>query len=481
MSAFTVSDNYTHIIGGAKATSPTFVPVINPATATAFTHAPLATRAQLDVAIAAAELAFPAWAATPWADRQRALAALADTLEAHRDAFTALIVREIGKDQASAAIEVAISIPWLRKVAEQTLEDETVSGHAGKVVKNRFRPYGVCAGIIPSNYPLTVAVIKLSQAVLAGNCLILKAPPTAPCVLAKFIELAQSVFPPGVASVLLGGNELGQWMVEHPRILRVSLTGSTRAGKAVMAAAAPELKVLTLELGGNDAAIVLDDVDPAAVAKTILQGALHNAGQTCFNMKRIYVHDAAYDAVRRELVALARDARVGDPVDPAVAVGPVQSEAQHARLMSLLAESKASGLKVAFESEVPAGSKGFFVPVVIFDDPPEGSRVVREEQFGPFVPLLRWRDDEEVVRRANDTEYGFSASVWGRDMGRCTRIADGLYNGMVWINDWGTIGGDLPLVGVKHSGLGVENSKHGLTSWTYVQSFICVDPAAEKA
>ncbi|KAH9945466.1 aldehyde dehydrogenase [Epithele typhae] len=481
MSNFTVVDDFTHIIAGAKARSPTTVPVLNPATAQPFTHVPLATHAQLNAAVAAAEAAFPGWAATPWSTRQQALRSLADALDSHRDAFAALIAKEIGKDQGSAAFEVAISVPWLRTVAEQTLEDETVSKQPGKIATNRFRPYGVCAGIVPFNFPLTLTIIiKFSQAILAGNCLIVKTPPTAPCVVAKFIELAQSVLPPGVASVLLGGDELGRWVVRHPRILRVSFTGSTPAGKAVMAEAATELKALTLELGGNDPAIVLEDVDPAEVAQTIAQGALHNAGQTCFQIKRVYVHDAVYDAVKRELVSLVQTMLVGDPADPQVVVGPVQNEAQHARLTDLLADCKAHGYKIAFKSEVPTDTKGYFIPVVIFDDPPEDSRIVREEQFGPFIPLMRWKDEEDVLRRANGTEYGFGASVWGRDMARCKRMADGLLNGMVWVNTWGAVGGDMPMGGVKHSGIGTENSKHGLTAWTYVQSFVCVDPVGAK-
>ncbi|PIL29856.1 hypothetical protein GSI_08063 [Ganoderma sinense ZZ0214-1] len=467
------NDEFANIIDGKKETSPTTADIINPATEEVFARVPIATPAQLDAAILAAERAFPAWSATPWEARQAALARLADILDRHADQFAQLLMREVGKDRASAGFELSISSPWLRGVSQQRLEDEVRTEASGRVSKIRFRPFGVVAGICPFNFPLTLCINKFAQAVLAGNCMILKAPPTAPCVVLKFVELAQTVLPPGVLQVLNGGNDLGQLMVKHPRIMRVSMTGSTAAGKSIMRSAADELKSVTLELGGNDPAIVLDDVDVKQVAQVLFLGASHNAGQVCFTMKRLFVHERIYDAVKAELIAMAKEVKLGNPFDPDVTMGPVQNKAQYDRLRGLLADCEEHGYKIAYQSEVPSeGEKGYFIPLTILDNPPDECRVVREEQFGPIIPLLKWKDDDEVIRRANGTEFGFTSSVWGRDMDRIQRIADKLYHGMVWINEWGAVSADHPMSGTKHSGVGVECSKHGLSSWTFIQSFV---------
>ncbi|KAI1797438.1 aldehyde dehydrogenase [Ganoderma leucocontextum] len=477
MTNFSFKDDFANIIDGKKATSPTTADIINPATEEVFVRVPVATVEQLDEAILAAERAFPAWSAMPWEARQAALSKLADLIDRHAEQFAQLLMQEVGKDRGSAGFELSISAPWLRAVSKQKLEDEVRTEASGRVSKIRFRPFGVVAGICPFNFPLTLCVNKIAQAILAGNCMILKAPPTAPCIVLKFVELAQTVLPPGVLQALNGGNDLGQLMVKHPRIMRVSMTGSTAAGKSIMRDAADELKSVTLELGGNDPAIVLDDVDVKQVAQMLFLGATHNAGQICFTIKRLFIHEKIYDAVKAELIAMAKDVKIGSPFDPDVTMGPVQNKAQYDRLRGLLADCEENGYKVAFQSDSrPAGEKGYFVPLTILDDPPDECRVVREEQFGPIVPLLKWKDDEEVVRRANATEFGFSSSVWGRDMDRVQRIADGLYHGMVWVNEWGAVSGDHPMSGTKHSGVGVECSKHGLSSWTFIQSFVVRNP-----
>ncbi|KAI0788017.1 aldehyde dehydrogenase [Fomes fomentarius] len=472
MVKLTFTEGFAHIINGKKTSSPTTQGIINPATEEVFTYVPQATPEQLEEAIDAAERAFPAWSAKPWEERQHVLELMTELLEEHASHFVPLLMQEVGKDQFSAAFELTLPSRYLRPYVTQRLDDEIVYEDEHRIAKNRFKPYGVCAGIAPFNFPLVLTLTKVAQCILAGNCIIIKSPPTAPCTVARFIEACQAFVPPGVLSVLHGGHQLGEWIVKHPRILRVSMTGSTNAGKAAMRAAADELKSITLELGGNDPCIVLPDVDPKEMAKRVLLGATSNAGQTCFQMKRIYVHADVYDAVRDELVNLAKDIKVGNPLDPEVNLGPVANKVQHENVRGILADCRKKGYKIAFESEVPRG-KGYFVPLVILDNPPDDARVVREEQFGPLVPLLRWQDDDEVIKRANGSEYGLGSSIWGHDAERMQRIGDQLCQGMVWMNEWGAVGGEFPMGGAKHSGVGVESSKHGLASWTYIQSIVC--------
>ncbi|TBU38415.1 NAD-dependent succinate aldehyde dehydrogenase [Dichomitus squalens] len=468
------TSGFTHIIDGKPATSPTTTWVINPSTGEPFAQVPIATKAQLEQTVAAAERAFTSWSAKTWQERADVLRALAVLIERHAESFVELIMREVGKDRHSATFEVGGAPEGLSKSASHKLEEEVVTSEPGRTTKIRYRPYGVCAAAIAFNFPLFFCILKLSHALLAGNCLILKTSPTAPCVSLKFVELAQSVVPPGVLSVLCGGDELGQWLVQHPRIMRFSFTGSTATGKAVMREAAAGVKSLTLELGGNDPAIVLPDADIKKVAQHLLIGATNNAGQQCFAMKRIFIHEDIYDAVRDEIVALAKQAKVGDPFDAETTIGPVQNRRVYEKLKGLVADCKARGYNIAYEGEAGmAGSKGYFIPITIIDNPPDNARIVREEQFGPIIPLLKWKDDNEVVVRANDTEYGLNASIWGSNMVRIQNIADKLYVGTVWINEWAAMHPDLPFLGVKHSGVGVENSKHGLLSWVYPQAYVC--------
>ncbi|TBU32695.1 NAD-dependent succinate aldehyde dehydrogenase [Dichomitus squalens] len=456
------TDSFTHIIDGKPATSPTAAPVIDPATGEVFAQVPVATYTQLEQTVAAADRAFASWSAKSWQERGDVLHALGALIERHAEQFTNLIMREVGKDRGSAAFEVGLAAQAISGFANHRLEDEIVTNDHGRSTKVRYRPYGVCAAVIAFNFPLIFTILKLSHALLAGNCLILKTAPTTPCVPLKFTELAQSIVPPGVLSVLYGGDDFG---------------------KAVMHEAAAGVKPLTLELGGNDPAIVLPDVDARKVAQRLFIGAINNAGQQCFAMKRLFIHEDIYDAVRDEIVTLARHAKVGNPFDPETIMGPVQNQRVYEKLKSLIVDCKAHGYKIAYEGEAgPAGSKGYFIPITVIDDPPDDARIVREEQFGPIIPLLRWKDDEEVITvahdhgvdfTADDTEYGLDASIWGSDMERIQKIADRLYVGTVWINEWAAMTGDLPMRGVKHSGIGVESSKHGLAEWVYTQAFVC--------
>ncbi|HUI62476.1 MAG TPA: aldehyde dehydrogenase family protein, partial [Steroidobacteraceae bacterium] len=273
--------------------------------------------------------------------------------------------------------------------------------------------------------------------------------------------LLRDVFPPGVLNVLAAGDEFGQWMTGHPGIDKISFTGSVATGKKVMAAAAGTLKRLTLELGGNDAAIVLDDVDPKAVARRLFFAAFVNTGQVCMAVKRIYAHASIYEALCAALVEEARQARIGDGLDPQTQLGPIQNRKQYERVAGILEDTRRAGGRILTGGELPAGP-GYFMTPTIVADLPENSRLVREEQFGPIVPVLKFTEIEDAVRRANDTRYGLAGSVWSGDPERAAAIAARLEVGTAWVNQHRATSATVPFGGAKESGLGRQYSVLGL-------------------
>ena len=258
-------------------------------------------------------------------------------------------------------------------------------------------------------------------------------------------------------------------MTAHPGIDKISFTGSTATGRKVMESGAATLKRLTLELGGNDAAIVLPDVDVDAIAPTIFWGAFANSAQFCLAIKRLYIHDAVYDKLAQALAKLAQSTKLGAATEPNVELGPVQNKPQFERLKGLLADCKAQGLKILAGGEVP-DQPGYFFPVTLVDNPPEASRIVQEEPFGPILPLLRFTDIDDAVARANASPYGLGASVWTADEAKGLAIGRRLQAGTVWVNEIHTISPLKPMAGHKQSGLGVEQGEDGLLEYTVPQT-----------
>ncbi|OCH90319.1 aldehyde dehydrogenase family protein [Obba rivulosa] len=473
MSASTISfdRDFTHIVNGKKVTSPHSLSIINPSTEEIITSVPIATSEQLEQTVKAASDVFPSWASLPVEKRQDALIRLGNLVEQHLASFVDLLVKEGGKSRDLATIEVSQCVAWFREAGgKQSLPDEVLIDSPERKVIVRYVPLGVCAAITPFNFPLSLLVWKLNPALVTGNTIIVKPSPHAPLAALKLVELAQQVLPPGVLSILSGENILGKWLCQHPDVKRISVTGSIASGKDIMRSAADNLTRLTLELGGNDPAIVLPDVDPQDLAPKLFWGTFHNSGQICVSIKRIYVHERVYDAVRDALVAYARTINVGDVSLPGVGVGPVQNRVQFEKVKEFLTDCRQNGYKFALGGEVDPSRKGYFVPITIVDNPPEHAKIVQEEPFGPIVPLLKWSDEEDVIRRANATKYGLAASVWGRDIKRTEAIARRIESGTVWINESQVFHWDYPFGGFKHSGIGVEQSKHGLVSWTNIQT-----------
>lgn len=462
--------SYSHIINGERTGSETTAPVYNPATGQVFAEVPVATRDDLDRAVAAAKAAFPGWAATPLAERQAIVSAIGDRLEEHAEEFLALLTAEQGKPRSMAEWEVYGSIAWFREIAKQSLPEEVLEDTPDRKVISRTTPLGVVGAIVPWNFPILLAVWKIAPALVTGNTMIVKPSPFTPLCDLKLVELVQDLLPPGVLSALSGDDELGKWITAHPDIAKIAFTGSTETGRHVMASAAATLKRVTLELGGNDPAIVLPDVDPKTVAPQIFWAAFQNNAQFCNAAKRIYIHDDVYDAVRDELVAYARTVVVGDGALADTQLGPIQNLQQLAKVTEYFDDCTANGYTFALGGTIDTEAEGWFVPVTLVDNPPEDSRLVAEEPFGPILPLLKWSDEADVIRRANDTIWGLGATVWGVDLEAVERIGRQLEAGTVWLNEVHEYSPHQVFGGHKQSGIGAENSLHGLAEYTNHQT-----------
>ncbi|MEU6559491.1 aldehyde dehydrogenase family protein [Nocardia nova] len=464
-------NDYQHTIGGRRYTSPTTFAVVNPATRDVIASVPDATAEQLDDAVAAARAAFASWSTTDIRERQDLVSAIGDRIEQHAEEFMALLTREQGKPRAGAEFEIFGSIAWCREMATMSLDEEIVEETGDRLVVTRHTPIGVVGGIIPWNFPVILAMWKIIPALVTGNCIVVKPSQFTPLTALKLAEVCQDILPPGVFSVISGdGADLGKWITAHPGIDKVAFTGSTATGKDVMRASAGTLKRVTLELGGNDPAIVLPDVDIEAVVPQVFWAAFQNSAQFCNAAKRIYVHQDIYEDFRAAFVEFARTIKVGNGADADTALGPIQNEPQYRKVAEYITDCHANGHRFALGGELDRTAPGWFVPVSIVDNPPEDSRIVREEPFGPIVPLLMWNDEADVITRANDTRYGLGASVWSADVEAAQRIGRRLEAGTVWLNEIHQYTPYSPNGGHKESGIGCENSVYGLREYTNTQT-----------
>jgi acyl-CoA reductase-like NAD-dependent aldehyde dehydrogenase len=462
--------DYRMTIDGRLATAIRTFDAFNPAHGAVIAAVPDASQEQLFAAVDAARRAFGPWSRTPTAQRQKALIGIAEVIEKHAEEFMALLTKEQGKPRPDAQWEIGGSAIWCRELARQTLHDEVLEDSPQRRVVTRCTPLGVVGAITPWNFPILLAIWKIGPALLTGNTIVLKPSPYTPLCTLKLAELCKDILPPGVFNVVTGGDELGKWMTAHPGIDKIAFTGHTETGKHVMRSAAATLKRVTLELGGNDPAIVLPDVDPKEVAPQLFWASFTNNAQFCNATKRLYLHEKVYDAVLAELVAYTRTVKMGDGAAADTRLGPIQNEPQFRKVQEYFEDCRKHGYRFAIGGELDASSKGWFVPVTLVDDPPEDSRIVAEEPFGPILPLLKWRDEEDVIRRANATRYGLGASVWGRDAAAVERIASRLEAGTVWINEVHQYSPHQAFGGHKESGIGCENSLHGLMEYTNWQT-----------
>lgn len=470
--AFEMTINGCGVAGAAR------FDVINPATGVAVGRAPDCSKDQLDDAFSAARAAFPIWRAKPLEDRQAAMAGIAARIFEHADELSQLLTSEQGKPLADSAQEILAAGYWCQAASGWTLPIEVNEDSDQRRSETHRVPIGVVVAIAPWNFPVALAMFKLAPALLAGNTLVLKPSPLTPLTTLRIGELIRDLLPPGVLNIVCGSDQLGPWMTTHPAADKVSFTGSTATGRRVMASAGTTLKRVTLELGGNDPAIVLPDVDVTAAAQKLFWSAFRNSGQLCVATKRLYVHDAIYDAFAAALVAYAKTVKVGNGTDEGVQLGPIQNAAQYQRVLDLIEDSRANGHRFLLGGPPFPRSAGYFVPVTIIDNPPETSRIVREEQFGPVLPLLRYFGTDEVVARANASPFGLAASVWSSDTGRALEIARRLECGTVWINESQYLSPGQPFGGHKQSGIGVENGLDGLLEYTNTQVLVVNKSAA---
>lgn len=443
------------------------IKVINPATEKTFATVPKGRKKDINAAVAAAKKAFPAWAATSQKKRQEVVSKIADVISDNAEMLARLMVKEQGKPMPEALGEMAWTEGYLRHYATLSVKGRVIQNDDDFKIEMRRKPLGVVAGICPWNFPVLVPFWKIGPALVAGNTIVLKPSPTTPVTIMKVLELCNKFIPPGVVNVVPDENDLGKVLTRHKDVAKVSFTGSSETGKRIMSSAAGTIKRVTLELGGNDPAIVMPDVNVKETAAKIFGGAFMNAGQVCLAIKRVYAHEKIYDEFCDELAKLAKDTVVCDGLRQGSAMGPLQNKAQYEKVKRLIKSARKDGKILS--GGVVKGKKGYFIKPVIVRDVKDGDDIVDKEQFGPVLPVVKYSNIAKAGKSANNSDYGLGASVWSGDVRAATRVASKIESGTVWVNQVTNIGPHIPMAGFKASGLGVEQSAEGLEEYTQIQ------------
>lgn len=460
-------ESFSNIVNGESRSSKTKYHGVDPTTKLANWDVPVATQQDVDDAVVAANKAFQSWKLKTWAERTEKIARFKDVLEQYTGEFTTLLMKECGKPRMFAATEatgITQFLDWHIKLQEpQGTRYETDE----KTIVNSYVPLGVAAAICPWNFPFLLALNKILPAVQMGNAVIVKPSPFTPYSALKLVEIAQQVFPPGLVQVLGGDDKLGPALVDHPDIHKISFTGSVATGKKILAVAARTVKRVTLELGGNDPAIVLPDADIAKVAPRVAMGAFFNTAQVCVASKRIYVHSSIYKEFLAAFIDATKTLKVGS--DDAAMLGPIQNQMQYEKVKTFFEDTKAKAYKVAYGSVDVEDSKGFFINPTIIDNPPEDSLLVQEEPFGPIVPVLSYDDVDDAIHRANNVNVGLGATVWGTDPKLLQSVAERIDSGSVWVNNFPSPSPEGQFGGSKQSGLGTEMGTLGVLTYANVK------------
>ncbi|KAL2160176.1 hypothetical protein VTH06DRAFT_1832 [Thermothelomyces fergusii] len=432
---------------------------------------PIASTQDLEDAVAAAQEAFKTWSLTTVEERQALLVKLADVIRDNAEELASILMRETGKSRILADLDVQGGIAQALYYSQNALADEVQHEDEQQKVVATHIPLGTVAAICPWNFPLILSNVKVVAALVTGNCVVVKPSPYTPYAVMKWAELSRGVLPPGVFQVLNGGADLGAAMAAHPGIAKVSFTGTIAVGRKVLAACAPTLKRVTLELAGNNACIVCADADLGRAVPAVASAAFFNAGQVCVASKRVYVHESIYDDFLARLVreVEANYAIQEDPRAPSV-FGPLDNKTQYDVVRGFIEDCRRRGYDVVTGGQTDGvRPRGFWLPPTIVSRPPEDSRLVQEEQFGPILPVLSWSDEDDVIRRANLANAGLGASVYSSDPARAERIARRLETGSVWINQPERPNFAAYFGGIKDSGLGGEMGRQGLLSYCYTK------------
>lgn len=467
---------YLNTVNGQLVGSDQSFESINPATGEALGRVPSSTQAQVAAAIAAARAAQPAWAARPDAERKALMMQVAEVIKGNAPYLAEWVTREQGKplggvgpDQVPGSrfelwgCEVWTQVPaGLDLPVEVVFEDETRRDEVHR------KPYGVVAAIAPWNWPLLIAIWQIIPSIRSGSTVVIKPSEYTTIGTLELVRLISEVLPKGVVNTVSGAGEVGSWLVSDPGIDKIMFTGSGRTGARIAEAAARNMVPTTMELGGNDAAIVLPDADPKAMAMGLFWGAFLNMGQTCACAKRLYVHESIFEQTVQALKEIAQAMPMGNGMEEGVVMGPIQNKMQYDKVVSLVESAKQAGATIVCGGQ-PTGGPGYFYPLTLVTGLEDGARLVDEEQFGPVLPIIKYRDVDQAIASANRLKAGLGASVWSSDIEAARRVASRIEAGTVWINQHGMIHPMVPFGGIKGSGYGVEFGVEGLKSVTRSQ------------
>ncbi|RZF63863.1 aldehyde dehydrogenase family protein [Sphingomonas populi] len=452
------------LIDGVLTDGASTIDVIDPTTGRAFAQAPRASKAQAGKAIAAAKRAQKGWEALGYEGRRPYLERFAEAMAANTDRIAETLTRERGGPIADCRFEVGRAMAAIAHFAGQRLEDQVLRENANERIIEQRYAQGVVVAIMPWNRPMTLLSFKLGPALITGNTVIAKPAPSTPLSTLMLGELAADIFPAGVFQTLVDANDLGPLLTSDPDVAHVSFTGSTPTGKKVLGSAAETLKRFTLELGGNDAAIVLDDVDIEWVADKIFAAAFINAGQVCYATKRVYAPRALAQSLAQALAKRADAAVLGDGLDPATTMGPLQNRMQYEKVLEFIESARAEGGTFLTGGE-PTGS-GYFIRPAIVTGLPNSARLVQEEQFGPVLPIQVYDQVDEAIAQANASDFGLGGTIWGADIDRAVKVACQIETGTIWVNQHMALPLDVPFGGAKESGIGLQNGIEGMEDFT---------------
>ena len=463
-------NNISFMIDGKKVVSNNTFAVTNPSTGATVGQVANCTTSDLDMAVDAANKAFLTWSKKSDAELQAACEAVAAKINEHAEEIAQILTAEQGKplNGMGSRFELGGAEAWAGHTASLSIPVKVIQDNEQGKVELHRRPVGVVGSITPWNWPVLIAVWHILPALRSGNTVVIKPSPYTPISTVRLVEVMNEVLPAGVVNVVTSDDKLqniGAAMSAHPGIAKMVFTGSINTGKRVMASAADTMKRLTLELGGNDAGIVLPDVDPKAIAEGLFWGAFNNNGQTCAALKRLYVHTDVYDEVCTELTNFAKQIKVGDGFADDSILGPINNQMQFDKVKSLVEAGKKEG-RVLLGGEP---GEGLFFPPTLIADLSQSNPLVAEEQFGPALPIIKYTDLEQALAWANEGETGLGGSIWTADIAKGRELASRMKCGSLWINNHGAIQPNAPFCGVKCSGVGVEFGEEGLAEYTDIQ------------